>query len=47
VLTGAVDTSAGVWIDDLSLYGRALTAAQVATHYQAGATAAGQSSTRG
>jgi len=46
VLTGAVDTSAGVWIDDLALYGRALTAAQVATHYQAGA-AAGQSSNRG
>jgi glucose/arabinose dehydrogenase len=37
VLTGAVDTSAGVWIDDLALYGRALTAAQIATHYQAGA----------
>ena len=46
VLTGAVDTSAGVWIDDLALYGRALTAAQVATHYQAGAAAV-QSSSRG
>jgi hypothetical protein len=36
VLTGEVDTSGGVWIDDLALYGRALAAAQVAAHYQAG-----------
>ncbi len=37
VLTGQVDTSAGVSIDDLALYGYALTAAEVAAHFQAGA----------
>jgi hypothetical protein len=37
MLTGSVDTSAGVWIDDVAVYGRALSASQIATHYQVGA----------
>jgi PKD repeat protein len=37
VATGSVDTTAGVWIDDVALYGNALDAARIATHYQVGA----------
>jgi PKD repeat protein len=36
LVTGSVDTAAGVWIDDLAVYGRALSTTQVAAHYQAG-----------
>jgi hypothetical protein len=37
MLTGTADTSAGVWVDDVAVYGLALSAAQVATHDKVGA----------
>jgi glucose/arabinose dehydrogenase len=37
MLIGSADTSAGVWIDDVAVYGRALSAAQVAAHDLIGA----------